>query len=91
MGKARPATEVAPRSSARRVDPDGVARPHHEADVGDHEGQAQGDEHLRQLGAGEPAQDEPLDDAAEGRDAAARPGAPPARSRSPRAIRLVAK
>jgi hypothetical protein len=46
----------------RGGDADRVPRPHHEAHVRDHEREAERDEHLGQLGAGQPAQDEPLHD-----------------------------
>ena len=60
-------TRTKPRESRRRRHRDRIAAPAHQAEIGDHEGDAERHQHLRQLLPGEPAQQQPLDQRAEDR------------------------
>ena len=65
-GRAGDADEAA--EMRRRRHRNRIAAPAHQAQIGDHEGNAERHQHLRQLLAGEPAQQEALHQRAKDRD-----------------------
>ena len=68
------------RRGRRRLDVDRIAAPHHQAEIGGHERQAERDQHLRQRLARQLPQQQALDQRAEEPRPAAWRGPPPARN-----------